>query len=52
VVSCASAAKLFARFLDLPNGILPNGWGLKNQRAIFFRFNAPHRERFRVDPGK
>jgi hypothetical protein len=51
VITCTQASKKFAHFLDIPSGKLPNGWGLRSQRAVFFRKNDPRRKRFRVDPG-
>jgi hypothetical protein len=47
---CQRASHRFARFLASPSGVLPNGWRLKAQTAVFYRAHNRTRARFRVDP--
>ena len=36
-ITCQKAANLFAKFLQLPGGDLPNGWKLKPQSGTFLK---------------
>jgi hypothetical protein len=39
-ISCGKASKLFAKFLDLPEGNLPSTWKLEVQSATFMKKGA------------
>jgi hypothetical protein len=45
-ISCQRASNLFAKFLQKPDGNLPNGWNLKVRSATFLKEGA--RQGFRV----
>lgn len=47
-LSCAKSTKLFAAFLDDPNGDLPSGWRLNATTGTFTKGKS----QFRVKPVK
>ena len=50
IINCPQASKLFARFLQFPDGNLPKAWRIKAVSATFFKPANPQRKLFRVDP--
>lgn len=49
-LSCKNASSLFQKFLDLPNGNLPDDWRIKASTGTFYKQNHPRGRRFRVEP--
>jgi hypothetical protein len=39
-ITCQKATSLFAKFLQIPGGELPNGWKLKSQSGTFLKKNG------------
>jgi len=49
-LTCADASRLFTRFLEDWDGVLPRPWRVRAQTATFFKPANPTRSAFRVEP--